>query len=262
MNPTEENLSPNHIPKVLKVIADAGTALLASGAEVYRVEDTMERLAAAYRIDPVEVIVLPTALFLYASNSITVIRRIRRRSVNLAVVAAINQLSRDVAATPISVEELEHRIGQARTTLRYGTRANLLFAAVGAAAISQLMGGTPINILPALVAGALTQWVRQSLRGTGIAGGVADMVSAMVSVVPSLVVSSLSEPHAGAVLVGGIMVLTPGLLMTTAVRDGIQGDLLSAAARILEAILSAGAIAAGASLSLYIYLAAGGHWVG
>ena len=48
--------------------------------------------------------------------------------------------------------------------------------------------------------------------------------------------------------------------MTTAVRDGIEGDLLSAAARVLEALLSAGAIAAGASLPLYLYLALGGHW--
>lgn len=258
LTPNDQPLIP--IPKVLTVIADAGAALLASGAEVARVEDTMERLAKAYGISSVQVIVLPTALFVHANNLTTIIRRIRARNVNLAVVAAINQLSRDVSERPIPLEELESRLAEARGQARYNPRANLLFAGVAAAAISQLMGGHVVDLVPAFIGGALTQLVRQSLRGSGLAGGVADMVSAIVAVIPALAVAHLGEKTPGAVLVGGIMVLTPGLLMTTAVRDGIQGDLLSAAARILEALLSAGAIAAGASLPLYIYLALGGHW--
>lgn len=257
-----ENADQNRNPEVLKVIADAGMALLASGAEVARVEDTMQRLATAYGLRAVEVIVLPTALFINAANSTTVIRRIHGRAVNLAVVAQINQLSRDISRHPVPLEELEERLDQACQAVRYRPPANLLFAGVGAAAISHLMGGTQVNLIPAFIAGALTQWVRQTLRRTGIAGGVADMVSAMAAVLPALFVAGfLRQPHPGAVLVGGIMVLTPGLLITTAVRDGIQGDLLSAAARILEALLSGAAIAAGASLPLYVYLAMGGHWV-
>ncbi|NMP21041.1 threonine/serine exporter family protein [Sulfobacillus harzensis] len=261
MNLTE-NRGRNPSPKVLKVIADAGMALLASGAEVSRVEDTMQRLATAYGFEAVEVIVLPTALFINAANFDTVIRRIRARSVNLAVVAQINQVSRDISQNPVPAEELERCLQEARHAARYRPEANLLFAGVGAAAISHLMGGTAVNFLPAFIAGALTQWVRQTLRHTGVAGGVADMVSAMTAVLPALFVAGvLHQPHPGAVLVGGIMVLTPGLLITTAVRDGIQGDLLSAAARILEALLSGAAIAAGASLPLYVYLAMGGRWV-
>ena len=260
MNPNRSE-GQNPIPKVLKVIADAGMALLASGAEVARVEDTMQRLAKAYALDAVEVIVLPTALFVNAGTQTTVIRRIRGRSVNLAVVTAINQLSRDVSRHPIPVDDLERRLEEARNAARYRPSANLLFAGVGAAAISQLMGGSPINLIPAFISGALTQFVRQALRQTGVAGGVADLVSAIVAVLPALAAAHMGEPHPGAILVGGIMVLTPGLLITKAVRDGIQGDLLSAAARILEALLSAGAIAAGASLPLYLYLALGGRWV-
>lgn len=260
MNPISHSPPAIPVPSVLKVIADSGAALLASGAEVHRVEDTMQRLALAYRLESVEVIVLPTALFLNAAGTSTVIRRIRNRAVNLAVVAAINQLSRDVSQHPIPVDELETKLREARTTSRYRPEANLLFAGVGAGAISQLMGGRPVDILPALVGGALTQWARQWFRQLGVANGVADMVAAAVAVLPALVAAYFGLGHPGSILVAGIMVLTPGLLMTTAVRDGIQGDLLSAAARILEALLSAGAIAAGASLPLYLYLALGGRW--
>ncbi len=260
MKPISSGQSENPVPKVLTVIADAGSALLASGAEVARVEDTMQRLAFAYHLKSVEVIVFPTALFINASGMNTVIRRIKNRGVNLAVVRAINQLSRDVSQNPIAVEELENRLAEARRTARYRPEANLLFAGIGALAISQLMGGRPVDLLPALIGGALTQLVRQWLRHMGVANGVADMLAAAVAVVPAVASAYWGISYPGSILVAGIMVLTPGLLMTTAVRDGIQGDVLSAAARILEALLSAGAIAAGASLTLYMYLALGGRW--
>jgi uncharacterized membrane protein YjjP (DUF1212 family) len=260
MNPSSNQPPPSLAPKVLTVIADAGAALLASGGEVARVEDTMRRLASAYQLDAVEVIVLPTALFINAAGVNTVIRRIQNRSVNLAVVAAINQLSRDISQQPVPVEELQRRLHLASHTARYRPEANLLFAAVAAGAMSQLVGGRPDDVLPALIGGALTQLTRQWLRQAGLTSGVSDMVAAAMAVIPAVVAAALGVLHPGSILVAGIMVLTPGLLMTTAVRDGIQGDLLSAAARILEALLAAGAIAAGASLPLYVYLALGGRW--
>jgi uncharacterized membrane protein YjjP (DUF1212 family) len=249
-----------HVLNVLEAIAEAGMALLASGAEAFRVEDTMQRLAQSYAIHPVEVMVLPTGLFLHGPDGITLVRRIHRRSVNLAVLAAINQISRDVAEHPIPLEELSRRVETAKTFRRYPRWMHLGFAAVGAAILSQLMGGQPADALPALLSGALAQWVRQGRFGTRVVGGISDLLAALLAVLPALGAASLGWPHPGAIVVGGIMVLTPGLLMTTAVRDGIQGDLLSAAARMLEAMLSAGAIAAGASLPLYLYLALGGRW--
>ncbi|MDA8194640.1 MAG: threonine/serine exporter family protein [Thermaerobacter sp.] len=258
MDPTRS--TPYEPSNVLAVIADAGVALLSSGAEVSRVEDTMERLAGAYQIGHLEAVVLPTALFVYAPDGQTILRRVRRRSVNLAVLAAVNQLSRDVARTPIPVDELKGRIGQAVARVRYPAWSHPLFAAAGAAFISQLMGGTRIDLAPAAVAGAITQLVRQRLRTSGVPGSVADLLSAVLAVMPALAAAWAGIPNPGAILVGAVMVLTPGLLMTTAVRDGIAGDLLSAAARLLEAFLSGAAIAAGASLSLYVYLALGGRW--
>ncbi|MCY0879175.1 MAG: threonine/serine exporter family protein [Firmicutes bacterium] len=250
--------TPDLVPRVLKVIADAGAALLAGGAEVARVEDTMQRLGKAYGVDPVEVIVLPTALFVNAPGG-TVMRRIQRRAVNLAVVAAINQLSRDVSVAPLPLAELEERLARAREARRYPPWTVGLFAALAAAALSQIFGARLVDMLPAAVSGGLTGWLRQVLKATGLANPVGDMIAAMVAVAPALAVSLARGPDAGIVVVSGIMVLTPGLLITTAVRDGIQGDLLSSAARMLEALLSAGAIAAGASLPLYLFFLGGGH---
>lgn len=245
---------------VLETIADAGVALLCSGAEVSRVEDTMERLARAYQLGSIEAAVLPTALFVSSPDGRTIMRRIRKRMVNLAVLEAVNQVSRDVARAPVPVGQLQMRLQRATDTIRYPVWALPLFAAAGAAMISQLMEGTRLGMVPAAIAGALTQMVYRALRNTGLPGSLADLLSAVVAPIPALIAAFWGLKDPGAVFVGGVMILTPGLLMTTAVRDGIAGDLLAAAGRLLEALLSAAAIAGGASFSLYIYLSLGGRW--
>ena len=54
----------------------------------------------------------------------------------------------------------------------------------------------------------------------------------------------------GALIIGGIMPLLPGLSMTNAIRDTINGDLVSGSARALEALLACVAIAAGVGVVL------------
>lgn len=47
------------------------------------------------------------------------------------------------------------------------------------------------------------------------------------------------------VIISSIMPLVPGVAITHAIRDTLQGDYLSGAARILEAFMTATAIALG-----------------
>ena len=62
------------------------------------------------------------------------------------------------------------------------------------------------------------------------------------------------------VIISAIMPLLPGVIFTTAVRDTLNGDYSSGAARMLEAIVTALAVAAGvgASMALFHQLAGGG----
>ena len=75
---------PNPSSTPLHAAVDAGLLLLGAGAEVARVEDTMIRLARAFGLDA-EVIVLPTVVLL-TSDGESVMRRVRTRRTNLAVV--------------------------------------------------------------------------------------------------------------------------------------------------------------------------------
>lgn len=242
---------------ILEAVADAGVALLSAGAEVARVEDTMVRIGDGLGMESVETAVFPTAIIL-SSPSGTLMRRVRQRSVNLAVVAAVNQLSRDVAILSMTLPQFLERLKAARATRRYSWLQTVVTAAIAGGLLSQLVGGRWYDFFPAMAAGALAYTVRQAQSSLG--GSFQDFLAAVAAVVPGLIAAQWPIFQPGTIIVGGIMVLVPGLAITSAIRDGMSGDVVSSVARTMEAVLTAGAVAAGVALPLNLYLAMGGHW--
>ena len=59
------------------------------------------------------------------------------------------------------------------------------------------------------------------------------------------------------IIIGGIMLLVPGLAITNAIRDTMSGDLVSGTARGVEAFLLSVAIAAGSGSMLKIWALVG-----
>ena len=54
------------------------------------------------------------------------------------------------------------------------------------------------------------------------------------------------------------MPILPGLMLTSAIRDTVMGDLVAGTARLVEALLIAVAIAGGVGIVLSFYLSMGG----
>ena len=55
------------------------------------------------------------------------------------------------------------------------------------------------------------------------------------------------------VIVSSLMPLVPGVAITNAVRDTLQGDYISGSARMLEAFLKAASIALGVGIGVMLY---------
>ena len=64
------------------------------------------------------------------------------------------------------------------------------------------------------------------------------------------------------VIISAIMPIVPGVAITNAIRDTLQGDYLSGCARILEAFLKAASIAVGIGLGLMLYRTLTGGGIG
>lgn len=88
----------------------AGQIMLSSGAEIYRVEDTIHRILSVSGLKSAEAYVTATGLIVTLDNpdmdSMTVVKRIRNRDTNLNRIAKTNEISRRFCAGEMSLKEL------------------------------------------------------------------------------------------------------------------------------------------------------------
>ena len=96
--------------KVLILALHAGELMMKSGAEIYRVEDTITRICNACKIPYVEVFATPTGIFLSLdegsedSDMHTFIKRIKGSSIDLEKISRINHFSREFTSTDLSID--------------------------------------------------------------------------------------------------------------------------------------------------------------
>lgn len=69
----------------------------------------------------------------------------------------------------------------------------------------------------------------------------------------------MKEINMDTVIISAIMPLVPGVVITNAIRDTLQGDYLSGGARVLEAFLKAASIALGVGIGMALFGAVAGR---
>lgn len=92
--------------KVIDVVLIAGRILLEAGAETYRIEDTMNRIAHSYGLHDTYSFVTSTAI-IFSLNDRTSTRliRIRERTTDLEKIALTNSLSRKISSKQLTIDE-------------------------------------------------------------------------------------------------------------------------------------------------------------
>ena len=246
--------------KILYLATQAGKCLLESGAETYRVEDTICRICMSLKMEHAESICLPTGIYVTATldgKSYTNISRISNRSTNLNKVDQINQLSRD--ADQLNEKQFEDKLNEILNNSPYTTIKDLFFAGLSAFGFTLLFEGIPTDAVIAFLIGILVRWIEKSLSKQEMNNFFTVAISSAVLTLLTLV---LAEIHFVAstetVIIGTIMLLVPGLAITNAVRDSIAGDLISGLARAAEALLVAVSVALGNGAGMMIWMWMGG----
>ena len=110
------------LERAADLVMDAGQTLLENGGEVFRVQQTMEIMAHSLGVRDFHVYVLTNGIFASASmgstHNVSLIRHVPSVSIHLGRVEAINELSRELAAGRLGVEEAEACLQQARSVPR------------------------------------------------------------------------------------------------------------------------------------------------
>ena len=204
------------------------------------------------------VVAFPTSLFVDAGGRMRT-RRITHRGTNTTRLALVNDVSRRVEHGDMGPEEAERALAGIASGYAPNRPTLILAYGVAAASFSLLFGGNLGSLLIALVIGLIVQAIQPlfSLMAMGVLFGnfSGGFVTAFLAHAAALVIP---YGDVNAAIIGGIMPLLTGLLMTTAVRDTMYGDLVSGIVRALEALLLAASVALGVYIGLTLIAMMGG----
>ena len=251
--------------RVLILAVKAGEMMMESGAEIYRVEDTITRICKACHIAYVDVFATPTGIFVTLdsgdkeSDVFTYVRRIKSSSVNLSVIADINRFSREFTTTDMTVEEGLDVLDEIEKHRRYSTALRIFAAALISASFCGIFDGTPAECLMALIVGALGYSLSLLLDKFESNFFMHGLVSSFMAALFAELAAAIGiAESAGPIIIGAIMIFVPGVAITNAIRDFLSGDMLSGLARLGEAIITAVSLAIGAGLMLELWSILGG----
>ena len=229
---------------------DAGELLLTYGAEVSRVEDTIQRLEHVCGFDLVDVFTITSSIVatvrLPDGGSIT-----QSRVTNLGRVAKINALSRRFCAGALTLAEFRTAVQAIRDERPTPAWQELLLYMVISFSLSTFFGGNLADGIAASLSGMVlfamirmsTTLQMNSLLQTAIC-------SAVTALAVLLLVKAGIGVHPDKIMIGNIMLVIPGIQLTTSLRDMINGDTISGLLNLSEAVLKAISVALGFALVL------------
>ena len=235
---------------LLDLSTDLGYELAMAGAETFRVEESIQRVMAAYGVEA-EVFAIPNYLMVSIIDDdgrpITRMRRIGSHGNNLDAVEKYSNLSRAFCSrTPDAAEGKKwfDRVRQDISTYSLPVQYAGFF--VGAAGHTLFYGGNWADSLCSGICGMLVGLVNQFLNQRKANPFFSTIASAFLMALLAYAMGALGiTGNPDAVTIGALMILVPGLLFTNAMRDIIYGDTNSGINRCVQVVLIAMGIALG-----------------
>ena len=224
--------------RIMDFIMAAGQTLLENGAEVFRVEQTMEIMARSFHLREFHVYILTNGIFASAGTG---------------RVAAVNELSRQIAAGGLTLDEAEAQLARAQRIPFPNDWVQLAAGLSGAFCFAMIFGGTLRAGLAAAVAGLAANGYLLLCERLHLPGGFRKITTASLITLVCLPLCHLLGTEASHAIIGTLMILTPGIAFTMGIRDFVQGDYLSGTIRMIDALLVAACIAIGTGFVLWCY---------
>ena len=235
---------------LLDLVTDLGYRLAISGAETFRVEESVNRILGAYGIAS-EVFAIPNCITVSIETPdgtpMTRMRRVEEHGNDLDSVEKYSNLSRKICAEAPEISVARQWLKETDAArVRYGFLGILLGHFLGSGGFCVLYGGSWVDGLCAGLCGLLVAFVDRFMTDLKANSFFRILCSAFVLAIAAYGLGAAgvtSRPDS--VVIGALMLLVPGLLFTNAMRDIIFGDTNSGTNRVVQVILIALAIALG-----------------
>lgn len=243
--------------KILQAIIDIGEEMIVTGAEVSRVEDSINRMCRSYGFTKVNVFIITSNMQVTMEDpegrTHTHIRRIHRYDVNFDKLDYLNDLSRYVCTHPdMTSKEIKAKLKEVMSR----PEPKLIYRFIGSVLVAGFFalffGGTVRDSLAASLMGVIVVLMELLLKDREENQIVYHFIISVVAGIVAILFVKIGLGHnEGIIMMGGIMLLIPGIALTNAIRDMLIGDLASGLLRLVNALLVAGSIACGFAFAIF-----------
>ena len=249
--------------ELLEFAVSLANKLQACGAETYRVEETINRIVAAYGVERVDAFVIPSSIMASLETDggqiITKIRRLKNSETMLDGIERYTALSRRICTEKPDMQEARRLLRETEHKVcRYPLPIFYLAAFLIGIGFGVFFGG---GFLEALAAGVCGVAIGAATRFMGKFHANAFFTSFVCSFVLGFLANTFTaigfSGNADITVIGAIMLLVPGFLFTNSLRDVIYGDTMSGLNRLVQVLIIAIALvfgtSSGVSLARHIF---------
>lgn len=244
--------------KLLQVSTFAGKIMLESGAETYRVEETICKICNSFGVEQVDSFVIPTGIMVSVSHEDQVsslVKRVTSRGVDLNKIDKINDLARKTQNLPLNIDDFYKELVEISRGERYSSLYTFIWSAISAGSFAVLFGGNGKDFIAATLIGLIIKVVVTICQKFSINEFFINTLCGAICAILTIICLKVNlGSNLDKIIIGSIMLLVPGLTITNAIRDTIAGDLLSGMTKALEAFLVAVSIAVGTGGILSIFI--------
>lgn len=246
--------------KLVHILLDIGEEMLLSGAEVFRVEDTVSHIGNAFGAQRVNIFVITSSIILTLTDvegrDWTHTKRIEKPAgTDFTKLEKLNELSRVCCAEGMTLDELENSLREIRRVCpgwRKHVRVYFGSALVGFA-LTIFFGGTLLDGAVGAVGGFFVCFLQSCLERFFPNRVIFNLVSGFaVGALICLAARALPTLNEDKSMIGDIMLQIPGIATTISFRDMIAGETISGALRLIESLLWASALACGYMLAIWL----------
>lgn len=237
--------------EITGICAEIARMMIAYGAEIYRVEDTVFRICCAYGCSGAEIYATPANFMITVKDSAgtpyTDSKTVSGRETNLDRVGKINELSRFICAERPSAQVINHRLEAIKARRTYSPFQICISYFIVGTAFTVSFGG---DLREAVFGGLLAlviNFITVSLRKVKASAFLNAVVSsAVISIIAAALNYMGVVQNFDKMIIGASMCLVPGVALTNCMRDFISGDFLSGIYTLTEALLISVGMAVGA----------------
>ena len=236
---------------------DLGYELAMSGAETFRVEESVSRVLSAYGIVS-DVFAIPNYLIVTIRSDdgtpITRMRRIGTHGNDLDAVEKLSGLSRACCNRVPEPAEAKRWLSLVKSQrLHYSAKVEYLGDFLGGSGFAMLFGGNLMDAFFSGICGIIVGLVNRLLEKSHANPFFRTIATSFVMAFAAYCFGAFGlTPNVDSVIIGALMLLVPGLLFTNAMRDVIYGDINSGLNRVVQVLLTAVAIALGTAAAWYL----------